>query len=108
MDVDAQWVDYLGVRLGLKTMQLQRIRFKYHDSRDQLLEILKAWLTTGENTSWKALTGALKSMGKIQLAGSLERKYCLTKDMRESKHLPYQSVRQNGGLGSVYYLIVSG
>ena len=91
MDLDAQWVDYFGVQLGLKTMTLQRITlqritFEPHDPRDRLLEILKAWLTTSDNTSWKSLTYALMRMGESRLAGSLERKYHLTKDMRESKH----------------------
>ena len=88
MDLDAQRVDHLWVQLGLETVTLQRIVFASHDSRDRLLVILKAWLTTSENTSWKALTLALKSIGESRLAGDLERKYCLTKDMRESKHLP--------------------
>jgi len=85
MDLDAQWVDYLGVQLGVETRTLQRIAFVPHDSRDWLLEVLKTWLTTSDNTSWKTLTYALMSMGANQLAGGLERKYCLTKDMRESK-----------------------
>ena len=86
LDVDAQWVDYFGLQLGLKTMTLQRITFESRDSRDKLLGVFKTWLTTSDNTSWKALTYAVMSMGAYQLAGSLERKYCLTKDMRESKH----------------------
>ena len=87
MDVDAQWVDYLGLQLGLKTLPLHRITFEPHDSRYRLLEVLKTWLTTSDNTSWKTLSDALRSptMGANRLAGSLERKYCLTKDMRESK-----------------------
>ena len=74
-----QWYD-LGRRLGVRLETIST------DSRDQLLEMLKTWLTTSDNTSLKTLTDALKTMGANRLAGDLERKYCLTKDMRESKH----------------------
>ena len=82
MDVDAQWINYLGVRLGLKTMLLQRITFEPHDSRDRLLKILKTWLTTSDNTSWKTLTDALRSrsVGASQLAADLQKKYCLVEE----------------------------
>ena len=62
-------------------------RRKFQASIDGLLEILKSWLTTSDNSSWNTLTDALKTMGEKQLAGSLERKYCLTKEMRDSKQL---------------------
>ena len=81
-----QWYQ-LGQELNLKSETLNRIYFHAlsHDSRDRLLEILKTWLTTSDNTSWKTLTDALMSIEQSRLAGSLERKYYLTKDMRESK-----------------------
>ena len=78
LDVSAQWY-HLGLQLKLKTGTLDRIRTQFHDPRDQLLEILKVWLTTSDNTSWKTLTDALRSrsVGASQLAGVLETKYCL-------------------------------
>ena len=91
VDVCDRWYK-LGLQLKVKAETLDRIQFpsqghvQYHDPRDELLEMLRVWLTTSDNTSWKALTNALLRVGKIQLAGSLERKYCLTKEMRESKH----------------------
>ena len=80
VDVSAQWYQ-LGLQLKLKTGTLDRIRIQFPDPRDQLLEMLKTWLTTSDNTSWKTLTDALKSrsVGASQLAGELEKKYCLVK-----------------------------
>ena len=79
----------LGLELNFKNKALNRIHGHAlsHDPRDQLLEMLKTWLTTSDNPSWKTLTDALKSprVGANRLAGGLERKYCLTKNMRESK-----------------------
>ena len=79
-DVCNQWYN-LGLQLGVRPKTSQ-----FSDSRDKLLEILRTWLTTSDNTSWKTLADALRSVGKHWLAGSLEGKYCLTKDMHKSKH----------------------
>ena len=78
LDVSVQWY-HLGVQLKVRTGTLDRIRTQFHDPRDQLLEMLKTWLTTSDNTSWKTLTDALRSrsVGASQLAGVLETKYCL-------------------------------
>ena len=86
VDVCEQWY-HLGLQLIVDRETLETIREQFSDPRDQLLETLKAWLTTSDNTSWKTLTHALMSMRKSRLAGSLEREYCLTKDMRDSKQL---------------------
>ena len=42
------------------------------------MEMLKTWLTTSDNTTWKTLTEALRCqiVGASQLAGTLEEKYC--------------------------------
>ena len=76
--MSAQWY-HLGLQLKLRTGTLDRIRTQFHDPRDQLLEMLKSWLTTSDNTSWKTLTDALssRSVGTSQLASVLETKYCL-------------------------------
>ena len=78
LDVSTQWY-HLGLQLKVRTGTLDRIRTQFHDPRDQLLEMLKSWLTTSDNTSWKTLTDALRSrsVGASQLAGVLESKYCL-------------------------------
>ena len=93
LDVCNRWYQ-LGLELNLKSETLSRIHdyARFPDSRDRLLEMLKTWLTTSDKPSWKTVTDALrsKSVEAYQLAGGLERKYCLTKDMRESKH---QSVK---------------
>ena len=80
LDICAQWY-HLGLQLNLSIGALDRIRTHFSDPRDQLLEMLKTWLTTSDNTSWKTLTDALKSrsVGAHQLAGALETKYCLLK-----------------------------
>ena len=45
--------------------------------------MLKTWLTTSDNTSWKTLTDALRSrsVGATQLASVLERKYCVMEEI---------------------------
>ena len=77
----------LGLQLRVRPVTLETIRAQFSDSRDRLREMLKTWLTTSDNPSWKVLTDALKSptMGESRLAGSLETKYCRTEDMLESK-----------------------
>ena len=77
----------LGLQLRVRPETLEAIRAHFKDPRDQLREMLKVWLTTSDNTSWKTLTNALKSptMGESRLAGGLETKYCQTEDMLESK-----------------------
>ena len=87
MGVRDRWYN-LGLQLKVRPGTLDRIRVQFSDSRERLLEMLKAWLTTIDNTSWKALTDALKSqsVGGYQIADYLESKYCPMKDMSESKH----------------------
>ena len=77
LDVSAQWY-HLGLQLKVKTGTLDSIRTQFSSPRDQLLEMLKTWLTTGNDPSWQTLTDALgkDSVGASQLARSLEAKYC--------------------------------
>ena len=89
MDVYGEW-DELGLRLRLGHETLVAIIQQHaSDPINRLLEMLKTWLTTSDNTSWKALTDVLRSrrVRANRLAGGLERKYCLTKEMLESKQL---------------------
>ena len=75
--MSAQWY-HIGLQLKVRTGTLDRIRTQFTDPRDQLLETLKVWLTTSDNTSWMTLTDALRSrsVGATQLASVLETKYC--------------------------------
>ena len=77
-DVCAQWY-HLGLQLKLRTGTLDRINAQFRgDPREQLREMLKVWLTTNDNPSWKTLTDALRSRSveASQLASVLEAKYC--------------------------------
>ena len=78
--MSAQWYN-LGLQLKVRTGTLDRIRTQFPDPNDQLREMLKAWLKTGDNPTWKTLTDALnsRSVGASQLAGDLETKYCQVK-----------------------------
>ena len=76
VNVRTQWYP-LGLQLKVRTGTLDRIRAQFHDPRDQLLEMLKTWLTTAVNPSWKALINALRSrsVGAYKLADDLMRKW---------------------------------
>ena len=76
LDVAAQWYN-LGLKLKVRTGRLNCIRAEFNTPEDQLREMLNAWLTTGDNPSWKALIDALgsKMVGASQLAATLEKMY---------------------------------
>ena len=78
MDVAAHWYP-LGLQLNVRSGTVDRIRAQFSDPRDQLLEMLKTWLTTSDSPNWRILTDALRSpsVGGVQLAGVLETKYSL-------------------------------
>ena len=77
LDVSADWYD-LGLQLKLSIGTLKSIRAEFSAPKHLLRETLNAWLTTGDNPSWKTLTDALRSrmVGASQLAAALETKYC--------------------------------
>ena len=79
---------HLGLQLKVNVGPLDNIRAQFSDSRDQLQEMLKTWLITSDNTSWKTVTDALKSrsVNESGTADYLESKYCQMKDLDESKH----------------------
>ena len=103
LDVRAQWY-HLGLQLKVSVRTQDRIRSQFTDPRDQLLEMLKTWLTTSDNPSWKSLTDALssRSVGASHLAGLLEAKYCRPKDMHESKHLALAVSKDKDGWWRVH------
>ena len=82
--MSAHWYT-LGLQLQVRTSTLDSIRVQFQNPRYQLLEMLKTWLTTSDNTSWKTLTDALasRSVGASQLASVLERKHCVMKESEE-------------------------
>jgi len=84
-----QWY-YLGLQLKVSPETLDTIKAQFSDPINRLLELLKTWLTSSDNTSWKTLIDALesRSVRRSQLAGVLETKYCLVEETEvdESKH----------------------
>ena len=81
LDASAQWYN-LGLQLKVRTGTLDRIRTQFPDPNDQLREMLKAWLNTSDDPTWKTLTDSLRSrsVGASQLAGDLETKCCPVND----------------------------
>ena len=79
--MSAQWY-HLGLQLKVRIGTLDNIQAQFPDPKRQLLEVLKTWLTTSDNTSWKSLTDALRSrsVGASQLASVLETKYCVMEE----------------------------
>ena len=79
--MSAQWYP-LGLQLRVRANMLDSIRLQFQNPRDQLLEMLKTWLTTSNSTNWTTLTDALRSrsVGASQLASVLERKYCVMEE----------------------------
>ena len=83
VDVSAHWYP-LGLQLQVRASALDSIRIQYQNPRDQLLEMLKTWLITSDNSTWKTLTDALRSrsVGASQLASVLKTKYCLGEETK--------------------------
>ena len=77
LDISAEWYN-LGLLLKVKPGMLDSIRAEFSSPKNQLREMIKAWLTTGDNPSWKTLRDALRSpvVGASHLANVLEAKYC--------------------------------
>ena len=73
----AKWY-HLGIQLQVDVGSLDRFKVQYTDRGDQLLEVIKTWLTTSKNPTWEAMFEALKSpvIGEGRLAMELQQKYC--------------------------------
>ena len=78
--MSAEWYD-LGLQLKVRIGTLDSIKEDFTAAKHRLREMLKAWLTTGDNPSWKTLIDALRSpvVGASQLAAALETKFCPVK-----------------------------
>ena len=99
MCVRDQWYR-LGLQLKVRPEALDTIRTQFSDPRDQLLKVLKTWLTTSDNTSWKTLTDALRrrSVGQRGLADDLVSKYKVEEtEVHESKQLALAVSREKDG-----------
>ena len=70
----------------MRTETLETIKAQFSDPINRLLEVLKTWLTSSDNTSWKTLIDALgsRSLGQRGLADHLVSKYKV--EETESKH----------------------
>ena len=77
LDMSAEWYD-LGLQLKVRITKLDSIKEDFTAAKHRLREMLKAWLTTGDNPSWKTLIDALRSpvVEASQLAAALETKFC--------------------------------
>ena len=77
LDLSADWYN-LGLQLKVRIGTLESIQADFSAPKYQLQEMLKSWLTTGDNPSWKTLTAALRSrmVGASQLAAVIETKHC--------------------------------
>ena len=78
-EISVLWYQ-LGIQLDLRMLNLDSIREKFIDPRDQLLDMLRTWLTTNDNPSWNTLTAGLRSVGATKLAADLTMKYCSVKE----------------------------
>ena len=67
-----QWFT-LDLYLRLAPSELERISVDYHFNREDLQQMLSAWLKTGEAT-WLSLVCELSKMGKSDLASKIARK----------------------------------
>ncbi len=76
LDVCADWED-IGLGLGLTPGTLDAMKGPYKGHKDCLKDMLKKWLNTSPNPSWRSLIQALRRpiVGKEPLASHLETKY---------------------------------
>ena len=74
LDVSSKWY-FLGIQLKVRIGTLESIQLQFPDPKRQLLEMLKTWVTTSENATWKTLTDALRSqlVEETWLAKNLEK-----------------------------------
>ena len=116
LDVSAHWYP-LGLQLQVRISTLDSIRIQFQNPRDQLLDMLKVWLTTSDNPSWKMLIDALKSrsVGATQLASVLETKYLTeldsgtsTSDSKPEANVPPTSAIPEQVLPTPQLLMVEG
>ena len=103
--VSPQWYQ-LGLQLNLRIGTLDSIRRQFSGPNHQLLEMLKTWLTTSDNTSWKTLTDALRSrsVGAGQLASILETKYCLVEVAELERGIYFALLGCHWSVSGILYL----
>ncbi|XP_019858072.1 PREDICTED: uncharacterized protein LOC100632133 isoform X2 [Amphimedon queenslandica] len=72
--IDVDWFD-LGVELNLPYPDLKKIRARFTDSSQCLLECLSLWLTSANNRTWESLASALERMNQKQAATLIRNTY---------------------------------
>ena len=73
----AKWFN-LGLALGLSSDALSQIEYNYpRDSFRCLTEVIKAWLRSNPQSSWRELASALRSplVGGFELATEIAKKH---------------------------------
>ena len=76
--VRASW-EFIGLGLGVDANDLSNIRDEWpSNNKKRLLEALKLWQISGNNTTWKAVADVLKSKNvqRPDVAREIEGKYC--------------------------------
>ena len=68
---------HLGLKLGVKEYDLEIIeRDKRLDSSGALMAMLRKWLQICEHPTWGAVARAMRDIGEVRMARSLEDKFC--------------------------------
>ena len=72
----AKWYN-LGIQLRVDVGTLDSIKVQYDVPGDQLREVVRTWLTTSDNPTWRAMVQALKSpvIEEPRLARDLQQKH---------------------------------
>ena len=65
----------LGINLGLQTHRLDKIRQDYHETDQQMLQMLDVWLRREPNASWLDVVNALEEMEENTVAKNIRQKY---------------------------------
>ncbi len=77
LDVCADW-ENIGLGLRLKSGTLDAMKGPFKEPKDCLRDMLKEWLNTSPDPSWRSLIQALRSpiVGKEGVARRLETTFC--------------------------------
>ena len=67
----------LGLKLGVRQDDLEVIESdRRHDSSGALRDMLRKWLKEHSNPMWSVMVRAMKEIGEVKKARSLEQKFC--------------------------------
>ena len=65
----------VGLQLGVKDHELQKIQLDYHRHDDQKREMFRAWFRTSDNPNYDDLIKALEAVGERKVAQQLRDKF---------------------------------